>query len=84
MAKSWSLLLTCLPNCRASHAFEMVNKPKAMSTAIQTEACHSPWENNPSGKRFPLFDKDGNPDPHISPKEKEANTGRKTRVKEIE
>lgn len=42
-----------------------------------------PWENNPSGKRFPLFDKDGNPDPHISPKEKEANTGRKTRVKEI-
>lgn len=22
-----------------------------------------PWENNPSGKRFPLFDKDGNPDP---------------------
>ena len=43
-----------------------------------------PWENNPSGKRFPLFDKDGNPDPHISPKEKEANTGRKTQVKEIE
>lgn len=37
-----------------------------------------PWENNPSGKRFPLFDKDGNPDPLISPKEKETNTGRET------
>lgn len=30
-----------------------------------------PWENNPSGKRFPLFDKDGNPAPLISPKEEE-------------
>lgn len=37
-----------------------------------------PWENNPSGKRFPLFDKDGNPAPLISPKEKETNTGRET------
>lgn len=34
-----------------------------------------PSENNPSGKRFPLFDKDGNPAPHISPKEKETNNG---------
>lgn len=37
-----------------------------------------PSENNPSGKRFPLFDKDGNPAPLISPKEKETNTGRET------
>lgn len=45
-----------------------------------------PWKNNPSGKRFPLFDKDGNPDPLISPKKRKQtldgkHLGRRNRTR---